>query len=439
MNTSLRSTTAASLVILASMVAGCATSQNQVRGAQFGGNPAGDVGLATRALAALNSNNVPMAIDYAERAVAKTPNDAGFRTLLGNAYFAGGRFRSAESAYRDSLTLYPDQPQIVLKLALVQIAQGKTRQAVGYLAQNRGSLNVSDYGLALALAGQPNEAVAVLDPAARSKDADATIRQNLALAHALAGQWEEARVIASQDVPAGQVDARIQQWMKLASPKSAADQVASLVGVTPATVDAGQPVQLALNKTDTMVAEATTPVAAPLAAAAAAATVVPSPQPMPVAPAPAPVQVAVAPAPPPPRPTSTLASLAASAVSEAKAALDAILPSKAAARPVKASYVKPRAVASGNSPAVMQLGAYGSPERVLAAWNRAATKYDVLKNYTPMSARFASPKGTFYRLSVRGFASDRDARLACESLRSQGGSCFVRNTAGDAPVQVASR
>ena len=125
MNTSLRSTTAASLVILASMVAGCATSQNQVRGAQFGGNPAGDVGLATRALAALNSNNVPMAIDYAERAVAKTPNDAGFRTLLGNAYFAGGRFRSAESAYRDSLTLYPDQPQIVLKLALVQIAQGK--------------------------------------------------------------------------------------------------------------------------------------------------------------------------------------------------------------------------------------------------------------------------------------------------------------------------
>ena len=87
----------------------------------------------------------------------------------------------------------------------------------------------------------------------------------------------------------------------------------------------------------------------------------------------------------------------------------------------------------------MQLGAYGSPERVLAAWNRAATKYDVLKNYTPMSARFASPKGTFYRLSVRGFASDRDARLACESLRSQGGSCFVRNSAGDAPVQVASR
>jgi len=440
MNTSLRSTTAASLVVLASMVAGCATSQNQVRGAQFGGNQVGDVGLATRALAALNSNNVPVAIDYAERAVAKTPNDAGFRTLLGNAYFAGGRFRSAESAYRDSLTLYPDQPQIVLKLALVQIAQGKTRQAVGFLAQNRASLNVSDYGLALALAGQPNEAVAVLDPAARSKDADATVRQNLALAHALAGQWEEARVIASQDIPAGQVDARIQQWMHLASPKSAADQVASLVGVTPAASDAGQPIQLALNKTDTMVAEAIAPVAAPVVVAAA--ITVHSPQPVPFAPAPAPapvpVQVAVAPAPPPARARSTLASLAASAVSEAKAALDAILPAKAA-RPVKASYVKPAVAASGNSPAVMQLGAYGSPQRVLAAWNSVAAKYGVLKNYTPMSARFASPKGTFYRLSVRGFTSDRDARQTCEALRSKGASCFVRNSAGDAPVQFASR
>ena len=439
MNTSLRSTTAASLVVLASMVAGCATSQNQVRGAQFGGNQVGDVGLATRALAALNSNNVPMAIDYAERAVAKTPNDAGFRTLLGNAYFAGGRFRSAESAYRDSLTLYPEQPQIVLKLALVQIAQGKTRQAVGFLAQNRGSLNVSDYGLALALAGQANEAVAVLDSAARSKDADATVRQNLALAHALAGQWEEARVIASQDVPAGQLDGRIQQWMKLASPKSAADQVASLVGVTPAANDAGQPVQLALNKTDTMVAEATAPVVAPVVAAAAIATPPQQPVSFAPSPAPAPVQIAVAPAPPPLRATSTLASIAASAVSEAKAALAAILPSKTAVRPVKASYAVSRPIASGNSPAVVQLGAYGSPQRVLSAWNSAAAKYGVLKSYTPMSARFASPKGTFYRLSVRGFASDRDARVTCESLRSQGASCFVRNTAGDSPVQVASR
>jgi Flp pilus assembly protein TadD len=435
MNTSLRTTTAASLVLLASMVAGCATSQTEVRGAQFGGNPAGDVGLATRALAALNSNKVPMAIELAERAVAKTPNDAGFRTLLANAYFAGGRFRSAESAYRDALTLYPSQPQVMLKLALVQIAQGKTRQAIGFLNGNRDAFNASDYGLALALAGQPNEAVAVLDAAARTKDADATVRQNLALAHALAGQWDQARIIAGQDVPAGQLDARIQQWMALASPKSAADQVASLVGVTPAAIDAGQPVQLALNKDDTRMAQAEMPVAPPApvetAKPVAIAAAVPIQQPV------AALAVAIAPAPPPPRAATTLASIAATAINEAKAALSAILPSTKV-KAVKASYVSTRAVATGHSPAVVQLGAYGSPERVLAAWNAAAAKYGVLKEYTPMSARFASPKGTFYRLSVRGFSSDRDARLTCESLRRQGASCFVRDAAGDTPVHYAA-
>jgi hypothetical protein len=127
------------------------------------------------------------------------------------------------------------------------------------------------------------------------------------------------------------------------------------------------------------------------------------------------------------------------AVNEAKAAVAAMLPSKAEVRPVKASYAIPRPAAARNSSAVVQLGAYGSPERVLAAWNATAHKYAALKGYTPMSARFASAKGTFYRLSVHGFASDRDARLTCENLRRQGGTCFVRNTAGDAPVQFASR
>ena len=79
------------------MIAGCAAPQRApARHRSFGGK-VGDVGLATRAQIALNSNNVPVAIELAEQAVAKTPTDAGFRALLGNAYFAGGRFRSAES------------------------------------------------------------------------------------------------------------------------------------------------------------------------------------------------------------------------------------------------------------------------------------------------------------------------------------------------------
>ena len=118
--------------------------------------------------------------------------------------------------------------------------------------------------------------------------------------------------------------------------------------------------------------------------------------------------------------------------------LASVIPHSAPPAPKPRRVAQP-AIRRGNSPAVVQLGAYQTPNRVLAAWNSAAKKYAALKGYSPMSARFASPKGTFYRLSVHGFASDRDARLVCESLHRQGGSCFVRNVAGDTPVQYASR
>ena len=56
-----------------------------------------------------------------------------------------------------------------------------------------------------------------------------------------------------------------------------------------------------------------------------------------------------------------------------------------------------------------------------------------------MSARFDSGKGTFYRLSVKGFGSVNEANALCSSIRRGGGSCFVRGTAGDRPVELASR
>jgi hypothetical protein len=56
-----------------------------------------------------------------------------------------------------------------------------------------------------------------------------------------------------------------------------------------------------------------------------------------------------------------------------------------------------------------------------------------------MSARFDSGKGTFYRLSVKGFGSIGEANSLCSSIRRGGGTCFVRGTAGDRPVELASR
>jgi len=421
--------TAASAIVLATMISGCAAQPKTVG---WAGETQGDVGLATRALAALNSNDIPTAIDFAERAVEKTPNDAGFRTLLGNAYFAGGRFKSAETAYKDSLSLVSNQPQAVLKLALVEIAQGKNYEALSLLDAARGVLDPANYGLALALAGRPTDAISVLEPVARQTTADARVRQNLALAYALSGDWTKARTVAGQDVAANQLDARIQQWMQLANPSTPSDQVAALVGVKPAAADQGQPVRLALTKTDTQVAEAA-PVAASVDAAQAR-TPKPVDTVMPVTmEAPAPV-VAEAPAPAP----VSMAMMAAAAP-EAPAAFAAFTPkpkpAPKAAKPRRAAA----AVHRGHSNAVMQLGSYRTPEQVAAGWAHLTQRYPALRGYLPMKARFDSPKGTFWRLSVQGFDSQREAIARCDQLKGNGGHCFVRGFAGDAPVQIASR
>jgi hypothetical protein len=159
-------------------------------------------------------------------------------------------------------------------------------------------------------------------------------------------------------------------------------------------------------------------------------------------PAPEPAPAVAEAAQPTPEP-SPIAAIAA-AVPQVRAAIAAFAP---AAKPVRAkakaqrAQVRPASLAArrGNSSAVVQLGAYASPKWVASAWNGIARRHGVLRGYQPMSARFTDARGTFYRLSVKGFASDRDARLVCESLKRSGASCFVRNVAGDAPVRIASR
>jgi Flp pilus assembly protein TadD len=423
---------AISVVAVASMIAGCAAPQRHASSASsLGGKADGEVGLATRALAALAANDPTTAIDYAERAVARTPDDVTLRALLGNAYFMGGRFASAEAAFKDGLSINANQPQVILKLALVEIAQGRNADALQLLDASRGVLDAADYGLALALAGRASDAVAVLETVARAEGADSRVRQNLALAYAFSGDWTNARTVAAQDVPADQLDSRIHQWMQLANPAHPSDQVAALIGVSPAASDPGQPTRLALRQDGTRQAEAA-----------------PAPQPQVAETAPPPV--APAPiadyAPPPPPVMAQAAPQAAAPVAtfdagfiEPPPARKPIAARRAAAPIVRASFRNIPVRRAGNSSAVVQLGAFGNAQRVAAAWNVAAHRFGSLKGYTPVSARFASPKGTVYRLSVKGFGSDREARLVCEAVRNAGGSCFVRDVAGDRPVQLASR
>ena len=432
--------TALTAVSLIALTAGCATPGPKVGASYFGGPVnSGNLGFATRAQLALAANDVASAIPLAETAVERSPQDAGFRALLGNCYLAAGRFASAEAAYRDALSIYANQPQVVLKLALVQIALGKNDQAKLLIAESQGLIDASDAGLALALAGDPQGAVAVLEPIARAVGADARTRQNLALAYAFSGDWDQARTVAAQDVPADQLDARIQQWMALAQPARASDQVAALIGIQPAAADPGQPIRLALNKEEAIREAAAAPVpqpvvepVAPVELTSSATVELPPATEAPIAVPP--TVLANAPAPQPVNPADIqLASLheARPALTPAAVRLSDPLP-----KPRKASA---RRATAGKSKAVVQLGAYSSRDRIAAAWAKASGKYGSLKNYVPVTARFTGAHGTVYRLSVKGFDSSKEAASFCSTLKRSGRDCFVRAASGDAPVQFASR
>lgn len=441
MSKSNRLGTALTAVSLIAITAGCTTPGSKFGSASMFGGPvnSGELGLATKAQLALASNDIESAISLAERAVERSPQDAGFRALLGNSYLAGGRFASAEAAYRDSLSIYANQPQVVLKLALVQIAQGKNDEAKLLLTASQGLVDPSDAGLALALAGDPQAAIGLLEPVAREVGADARTRQNLALAYAFAGDWIQARTVAAQDVPADQVDARIQEWMVLAKPARSSDQVAALIGIQPVASDPGQPIRLALNKEEAVREAAAEPVvqphvepANPVELSSSATVELPPVVDAPIAVPP--TIFAEAAAPETVKPSDIqLASLGEPrpALSPAAARLSDPMPKLR-----KASATR---VAKGKSKTVVQLGAYSSRERVAAAWAKVSSKHGSLKNYVPVTARFTGAHGTVYRLSVKGFDSSKEAAGLCSSLKRNGRDCFVRAASGDAPVQFASR
>lgn len=385
---------------------------------------------ADKARGALAAHKGLVAVNAAEQAVALSPNDAGYRMLLGQSYLAAGRFASAQTSFRDSLTLNADQPKAKFNMALAEIAQGELGEAQAVLHGLDGRVPAADLGLALALSGDRQAAIEMLVANVRSGKSDARGRQNLALAFALNGQWREARAMAMQDTPASQINDQIGHWAELARPQAAGPvQVATMLGVKPAS-DPGLPTALALA--------APAPGAAPVALAAA--------DPLPV---PAPVQIAPNDAPSVTVPLDDASTAEATPANAPAAAV--VLAARQVMKPAHADTpellrapktpfrsavlsVQPKPVFR-SSGYVVQLGAFAKAGAIQSAWDRASRAMPRLAGYAPARAEFSFSGASLVRLSVSGFA-DRDAAVSlCEQLRAKGSACFVRATAGDAPLQ----
>lgn len=430
---------------------------------------------AARATAAIGARDADRAVEQAEKAVGLDTRSADKRALLGQAYLIAGRFGSARAAFRDSLTLDPEQPRVALNLALTEIATGGAPVAARRLDALNGHAADVDLGLAFALAGNSGRAVTMLETAARKEGADARTRQNLALAYALAGRWAEARATAALDLPADRINSRMLEWAMLAQSRTSWDQVAGVLDIKPH-YDPGQPVALALAP-DAMPIPAA-PQTAPVAVADAAPQ--PSATPPAIEPAPvvriaenspaapvAPVVVATAAAPQDAIAPAAIARFGTGEAVEYAAAPAPILaktplqPLAMAARPAvtppliaapqgptKIAYVAPVRTAPTMRPIArqasggyaVQLGAYSAAARVEVAWNRIAQRVRMIEDYTPSSSRFDLEQvGTVYRLSLSGFETRAAATSVCQQIRAKGGECFVRAVQDDRPVQWVSR
>lgn len=482
--------TAISAAALAAGLAACSYpgSEASKSASIFGGKVDHEnIGVATRAQAALVAGDTETAIQLAEKAVEGSPRDAGFRALLGNAYFAAGRFNSADLAYRDSLRLVPVQPKIALKRALVLIGQGRNEAAIMMLNGAQDQISAADRGLGLALAGRADEAVRVLDEAARAPGADGRVRQNLALAHALKGDWQAARIIASQDVPAHLVDKRMQDWMMMAKAEHPSAKLATVLGIHAAPGDVGMPVRLALAEGEgnrfaqlqqpeaqAVALAAPAPVAAPVMAAAVPA---PAPQPVPsygARPSAPQIEAASLSSRPSRAVDIQFADVHFAEVSEEQAAYEESLAPLPASAPAAPSAMAPIAMASATaretrapkpsfspestrltqsarsirtdaersaraSRSVVQIGAYSKRDSVSRGWDLATARFAMLDGFAPMAARTVVDGQTYYRLAAHGFGSDAEARDFCMDLKRAGGQCWVRRIEGDTPFRMASK
>jgi len=394
---------------------------------------------ADQAIAALKQRQQADAVRFAERAVLYNPSDADNRALLGQAYLQAGRFSSAENAFSDALRLAPEHGRAALGLGLVQVALGKSDQALATLASARGRVPDADLGLALSLAGDHAGGIALLEPAARAADATAKTRQNLALAYALAGRWSDAHVTAAQDIPANQLAQRMTEWAQFVRPSGTNEQLAKILNVKPV-IDHGIPAELALLETKPAASAATEQAAAEPQPAAAANPVELAQAPTPAVEAPAPqpqIQRVEVP--------QSAALLAAPSAEPAKPALLSVAAAGTASKPY---YVKPMATKPTAAPRpasagsfVVQLGAFSSQSRLAKGWNASVSKASWLKGYTPVSTTFKNPDDgrALYRLAISGFASRIEAVNLCRKVRERGGICFVRGRAGDAPMQWVKR
>ncbi len=152
-------------------------------------------------------NNDDRAIVLLEEVLAKSPTRAELYLELGQLYERGHNISKAEFNYRQALNLAPDVIDGPMRLASIELQQGKTKEALATLSQTLtrrpDSIRLAlAYGYALRIGSQPAEAIRILSAARdraqtppEKKWIDADFFIELSLCHQAVGETERAEAL----------------------------------------------------------------------------------------------------------------------------------------------------------------------------------------------------------------------------------------------------
>jgi len=439
---------AVTTALASTTLAGCAV--NSAPTADFSAN---------KAQVAFAKGKTSEAISHAEQSVLADPRNATYRAMLGAVYMDSGRFVSAATSFKDAMDLGDTSPRTALSYALAEIATGQHGKGLAVLNEYRASIDPADLGLALSLAGQPQQGVHVLGNALRAGQNNAKVRQNLAYSYALMGNWRAARLMAAEDVPADKLSDRIAEWAQTASPEYHQARVAKLLG-TPVVGDTGQPAMLALSNHNSVeqlaeaaVAESAVPVTVPAPTPVAEFAVAPRaelpPLSVPAEPASMPASIEA--------PVAQVQQFAQAFASRAPAVESAPAVNVGGVRFVSQPVVQQTpasgfvtAEAQGESRGVIagehliQLGSFSSQASAERAWGIYMKRYPQLKNYDRVITKARVRGKIYYRVSAGGFQR-ASASDMCSNVKSRKQGCITwaanRPLPGalDRGVRVAAR
>lgn len=295
---------------------------------------------------------------------------------------ASGRFAEAAALNAGLLAENPDNRQAQLGYALAQVGLGQADLAAVRLRALALASDVPDpdVGLALALAGAPQEGVAILQRAATRPEAGPRVRQNLALALALADLWQDARRFVEHDTGQAQATRQLTRWAVLAA-LPPQDRLASFLGVVPV----HSPTALAHAEP-------------PLVTSAS----VTQPETM--------------------TPPAAMA-IEAGAVSAIALGVTVQEPATTVPTARQVGGETPPRPETKSMGWVVQLAAVRHVENLEAGWASLQARHpDLLARYTPEVTRGPA----WSRLSIGGFNGREDALAQCRALRLAGTECFVR-------------